>query len=384
MNNKFSNRVLEWSVLPTASLHGQILELQQQGESIIDLTIGISNRAIPEAAQEAAKQAIESNQISYTAISGSNNLKKVILSKLAKQNKISVELENIIVTTGAKQAIFEMLYVLTNPGDQVAMITPYWSAYTQIATMLNLESTFLKLTEIPTLSKKKVDPKLKVLLFDLPHNPTGKVFTKAELIEVISFAKQNNLYILADESYEKLVYEGQQISLATVDPDFADHIVTVFSLSQTFSMMGWRIGFAVANPEIIAAMEALQSSITAGTSGLSQVAAAAIIDNESEYISKLVEDFKERRDIIFSKIKQIPWIAADLPASGPYFWCNIQKLTSNSLDFAKQLLAEQKVALMPGEAFGEPGWIRIAFNVQSLDVLEQAIAKIAQFGEKYE
>lgn len=379
----FSTRVREWEVLPTAALHGKILELQNQGEEILDLTIGISNRPIPQSGKDAAIEAIKTDKVPYTAISGSSKLKTAIQKKLKQENNITCELDNIIVTTGAKQAIFETLYTLTNPGDQVAMITPYWSAYTQIATMLNLSTVFYTLDEIPNLVDRIVDTNLKVLLFDLPHNPTGHVFTRLELQQVIDFAKKNDMYILADESYEKLVYDGEQISLATVDPSFSDHIITVLSVSQTFSMMGWRIGYAVADKEIISAMQAIQSAITAGTSSVSQTAAAAIISGEKTYIEQLREDFKQRRDATYQAFSQIPWGTCEKPESGPYFWCNIEKLTTDSLDFSVKLLEQKKIAIMPGDAFGGKGWIRIAFNILPTPILLDAVNKIAEFGKAY-
>lgn len=383
MARALSNRVSKWEVLPTAALHGEVLEMQQQGVDIIDLTIGISNRPIPDSGKQAAIQAITTNDVPYTAITGSSKLKTAIQQKLQKENNISCDLEQILVTTGAKQAIFQTLYVLTNPGDEVAMVTPYWSAYTQIAAMLKLTPVFFTIDDIPNLAGKKYSPKLKALLFDLPHNPTGKVFRKDELKAVVSFAKKNNLYIIADESYEKLVYEGQQISLATIDKEFRNNIITIFSVSQSFSMMGWRLGYAVASKKIIAAMEAVQSSITAATSAVTQAAVAALLPNEALYVKSLREEFQQRRDVIYQKLTDIPWMQCDLPQSGPYFWCNIQQLTANSLDFAATLLQEKKVAVMPGEALGSPGWIRLAFNVQPIPVLEDAVHRIAQFGETY-
>jgi len=382
MKIQLSDRVTGWTLQPNTALHGKILELQNAGEKIIDLTIGISDRPIPEESKNAAISAIKDDHVPYTAVGGDSELKHAIQNKLKNQNKLEYELENIMVTTGAKQAMFEALYVLTNPGDKVAIIRPYWPAYIQVMKMLKIEPFIIDVNDI--LNGKNVQVNTKVLLFDLPHNPTGKVFSKEELLSLISFAKKNNIFIIADESYEKLIYEGEQISLATLDESMQDNILTIFSASQSFSMMGWRLGYAVGNKEIITAIEAVQSSITAATPYISQTAVAAALQTNDAYTEKLVTGFKERRNEIYPQLKEIQWLECKLPASGPYFWCNIEKLTKNSVDFAKQLLEKEKIAVMPGEPFGTPGWIRIAFNVNQIPVLKDVVTRLAGFGENYE
>jgi len=383
MKIQLSNRVSTWSILPNAALHGKILELQNAGEEIIDLTIGISDLPIPEVGKKAAISTIKNNIVPYTAVSGDSGLKRAIQQKLKTQNKISAEFKNIIVSTGAKQAIFQALFVLTNPGDKVVLIKPYWPAYTQTLKMLKLEPFVIDINDIANINNIILDAKVKVLLFDLPHNPTGKVFTRKELGNFVSFAKKNNLLIIADESYEKLIYEGEQITLATLDKSMQNNILTTFSVSQSFSMMGWRLGYSVGNEEIISAMEAVQSSITAATPYVSQKAVSAILNTSDEYTSKLVHEFKKRRNAIYPKLNKIDWLMVENPASGPYFWCNIEKITKNSLKFSQRFLEEQKIAVMPGEPFGTPGWIRVAFNVQPTSVLEDAVKRLALFGKTY-
>jgi len=381
---QLSDRVSSWLILPNAALHGKILEMQNAGEEIIDLIIGISNLPIPDAGKKAAIAAITENNTPYTAVSGDSELKRAIQQKLKKQNNRKSELENIIVTTGAKQAIFQALYVLTNPGDKVAIIKPYWPAFTQIMKMLKIEPLPIDIDDVASIEKIIVDAKTKVLLFDSPHNPSGKVFTRQELLAILSFAKKNNLFIIADESYEKLVYEGEQISLATLDKSMQDNMLTIFSVSQSYSMMGWRLGYAVGNEKIISAMEAVQSAITAATPYISQAAVTAILNTNDTYVKNLVDEFKHRRDSVYKQLKKIDWIDLELPASGPYFWCNIKKLTPNSMEFSQKLLEEQKVAVMPGDPFGTPGWIRIAFNSQPISVLEDVVRRVAHFGKTYE
>jgi len=384
MNKILSQRAREWSVLPTAALHGKVSEMQASGESIIDLSIGISNLPMPETGKKAAIKAIEENNVPYTAIGGTGELKKAIQQRVKRENAIDCDLSEIIVSTGAKQAIFQALYVLTNPGDEVGVIRPYWAAYTQILTMLDLTPVFYELDEVSLLKDRKRNPKLKALLFDIPHNPTGQVFTRDELQDVIAFAKKNNLYVISDEGYEKLIYDGEHISLATIDETFKDHIVTIFSISQSFSMMGWRLGYTIADKKIIQGMEAIQSSITAATSAVTQVAVQNILNEKSAYSKDLLEEFRHRRDVMFAAFQKISWLSCDRPQSGPYFWCNIEKKATNTLDFCLKLLAEKKLAIIPGDAFGQSGWLRIAFNIESIPVLEDAVERLSSFGEQYD
>lgn len=382
MKLPLSHRVSAWSVLPTAAFHGEILALQNAGEKVIDLTIAISNRPIPDKGKEAALQAIQANNAPYTEIGGSTELKRAIRYKLKQENSIVTKNENIIVSTGAKQAIFEALYVLTNPGDRIALFRPCWPAFTQMMAMLKLNPVFLDFDDIHELSNSKNNPNIKVLILNNPHNPTGKVFTRNELEAVASFVKKQNVFVITDESYEKLVYEGEFINFRTIDESLKDRIVTVFSVSQSFSMMGWRLGYAIAQKEVIQAMNAIQSSITAAPSAITQTAVLGSITSQNTHIKNLVSDFKQRRNAIYKQIAAIEWITCKLPPSGPYFWCNIEKVTSDSLQFSRKLLDEQKVAIMPGEAFGTPGWIRIAFNSQPIPVLETAVKRIETFGKK--
>lgn len=380
MKAKLSNRVAAWSTLPTASLHGKIVELQRSGEDIIDLTIGISNRPIPKPGAQAAIAAITANDVPYTAIGGDSQLKAALRRKLVRDNSIAAEDKNLIVVTGAKQAIFEALYTLTNPGDEVLLFQPYWPAYTQIATMLKLTPRFMQLSDIASLSAKHaVEAKSRVLILNNPHNPSGKLFSREELMTIADFARQNDLYVLSDESYEKLVYEGDYINFRSIAPDMEDRTVTVFSISQSFSMMGWRLGYAVANADIIQAMEAVQSSITASTSAVTQTAVASIVNTSNDYVTALVDDFRRRRDAVYPTLAGISGMRCELPASGPYFWCNIEEITTDSLSFCSQLLERERVAIMPGEAFGAPGWVRIAFNVQPVEVLKTAAKRLAAF-----
>lgn len=383
MSTTLSTRASEWSALPTAALHGKVLEMQNAGEDIIDLTIGISNRPIPKAGADAAINVIQNNDVPYTAIGGTSELKKAIQEKLGRENNLTTNLENILVSTGAKQAIFETLYTITNPGDEVMILSPYWAAYSQIATMLGLTRQFVDVDDIASLAGKNASEKLKVIILNNPHNPTGKVLSRDELIQVAEFAKANNLFVLADESYEKLVYEGDFLSFAPIAADMTEKVITIFSVSQSFSMMGWRLGYAVADKEIIRAMEAVQSSITAGASAVTQTAVAAIMNMENSYIQDLTADFNDRKNAIFPKLAEIPWLECQNPKSGPYFWCNITKLTDNSYEFCQKFLDEKRVAVMPGDAFGGKGWIRIGFNVQSTETLAEAVKRLSEFGNHY-
>lgn len=384
MKSHIIENLFELKPLPTAELHGIVLEMQNAGEKIIDLTIGISNLPIPDAAKIAAILSINNDKSFYTAISGDSKLKLAIQQKLIKQNELDYELDSIIVTTGAKQAIFESLYILTKPGDHVAIIRPYWPAHTQALKILKLVPFVIELDDIIRGNKIPNNPNVKVLLIDLPNNPTGKIFTVSQLISLLKFAKENNIYIIADESYEKLIYEGNHTSLATLDESMKDSILTVFSASQSYSMMGWRIGYAAGNKKIISALESVQSIITSATSYLSQTALTAALATDKTYNKNLITEFKKRRDTIFPKLTSIPWMECELPSSGPYFWCNIEKLTTDSAEFCTRLLEKEKIAVMPGDAFGTPGWIRIAFNIMPVAVLEDAVSRISSFGNTYE
>lgn len=378
---ELSNRIRSVRPLATVAVHGRAEELKAKGHKIIDLAIALSNYPAPAAVVNMVNEGLHASEpLPYTSVYGAAKLRTSLVKKLASENNIEVRPEEIIVTNGAKQAVYEAMYVLTDPGDKVIIFRPYWPAYMAIAELLGLDAVLVDLPD--ELTKETMDalPRAKAIILNNPHNPTGKVFSAAELECIREWMTATGAHAICDECYEKLIFEGEHISLAAISDWKKLGIVTIFSASQSYGMMGWRVGFAVAPEPVVKAMEALQGPITAAASALTQLAAEAAFSSGTREDMKA--DYRRRRDVAVKLFDGTSWAKTHSLASGPYLWCDISALTGDTLAFCEGLLNEEKIAIMPGDALGMPGFIRLSIITDSLAVLEQAALGIIRYGEK--
>ena len=360
-------------------MHGRVESLRAEGKELIDFSIAVSHFAAPQAVADAVRAGLEQYKtLPYTSVSGALAIRRNLTAKLRAENAIEAAPQEIIVTNGAKQALYEALYVLTDPGDAVIVFTPYWPAYRATIELLGLRPIYVELPA--TLAAADLDrwPPAKLVILNNPHNPSGKVFNAAELAALAGWMAANGAGAIVDESYEHLVFEGRHISLAAICDWRAAGVVTLFSASQSYGMMGWRAGFALAPEPVIAAMETLQGPIPAAPAALSQIACdAAFAGGPSR---AMLDDYRMRRDLAVGLFAALPWIDMPSPHSGPYAWGDVRRLTLDTLAFAEGLLAQQGVAVMPGEALGKPGWIRLGYISDDVATLREGIRRIAAFG----
>jgi aspartate aminotransferase len=377
---ELSNRIRLARPLPTTAVHGRVEELKANGQAIIDLSIALSNYAAPDAVVARATEGLRATApLPYTSVVGAAQLRNVLVNKLQSENNIDARADEIIVTNGAKQAVYEALYVLTDPGDAVIIFRPYWPAYMAIAELLGLRPILTDLPDEISASTLAALPPAKVIIINNPHNPTGRVFSASELVCIKDWIAANNSYAVCDECYEKLLFEGRHISLAAIGDWRELGIVTIFSASQSYGMMGWRVGFAVASASIIHAMQTLQGPITAAASAITQIAAEAAFSSGTR--EDMLEDYRTRRDIAMTLFSQVPWLTMHSPESGPYLWGDISALTDDTLAFVEALLEHEKIAVMPGDALGVPGWIRLSFISDTADTLLDGVQGIIRFGD---
>jgi aspartate aminotransferase len=377
---KLSNRIRLAKPLATTAMHGRVEAMKARGQDIIDLSVALSNYPAPASVIEQTRASLDVTLQPYTSVMGAEQLRRVLADKLKKENDIEAAGEEIIVTNGAKQAVFESLYVLTDPGDAVLIFRPHWPAYVATAELLGLKAILVDLPEQITAALLDALPPAKVLIINSPHNPTGKVFTREELSAICDWAARRKCAVISDESYEKLVYEGRHISIASVANWRELGIISIFSASQSYAMMGWRVGFAVGPAKLVAAMDTLQGPITAAASAFTQVACGAAFSAGDPV--EMVEDYRERRKIPVDLLAPVPWITMHLPDAGPYLWGDISSLTMDSLGFVETLLEQEKVALMPGDALGMPGFIRLTFVSDDAETLRRATRAIIRHGER--
>ncbi|MEH6434832.1 aminotransferase class I/II-fold pyridoxal phosphate-dependent enzyme [Massilia sp. DD77] len=378
---KISDRIAHSRPLATTAMHGRADALRLAGEQVIDFSIAISHFPAPPAVLDAVLAAVEDQRaMPYADVIGVPEVRASLAAKLRQENGIDATADEIIVTNGAKQAYYQALYAMTDPGDRVAVFRPYWPAYLATAQLLGLEVVLADLPD--TLTPEALDAlgPVKVLVINNPHNPTGKVYTRAEVEHLRDWALRTGGHVIIDESYEHLIFEGSHVSLASLCDWREAGVVTLFSASQSYAMMGWRVGFAVAPGNLVQAMQNLQGPVTAAAPYLSQVAAAAAFATGTPHA--LMRDYRARRDAVVRRFAETPWMHMPAPASGPYLWGDVRALTRDTLAFADALLEQEKVAVMPGEALGLPGFIRLGYISDDDATLLEGVDRIIAFGDR--
>ncbi len=375
---RISQRIGTARPLATTAMHGRVEALRAEGAELIDFSIAISHFQAPAVVRERVAAVLAGPALPYTSVGGAPGVRARMARKVAGENRIDARAEEIIITNGAKQALFEALYVLTDPGDTVLVMRPHWPAYVATAELLGLK---VVLADLPA----RIDeaflqglPAAKLIIINNPHNPTGQVHTRAELARLAAWMGARGCHAIVDESYEKLIFDGEHVSLAACADWRALGIVTLFSASQSYAMMGWRCGFAVAPAAVVQAMETLQGPITAATSALAQAATEAAF--QSGEPTAMLDDYRKRRDLVLALVAPVPWMRMRSPASGPYLWGDVSALACDTVAFAERLLAERRVAIMPGDALGMPGWIRIGYISDDVATLERGVRAIIDFG----
>jgi len=368
-------------------------ELKAKGVDVITLSIGEPDFDTPQAIKEAGIKAIDDNITHYPPVPGFMELREAITQKLKRDNNLDFNANQIVVSTGAKHSLINVFMCILNRDDEVIIPAPYWVSYTE---MVNLSGGTPVIIDTKIENDFKVKPaqleeaitsKTKAFLFNSPSNPTGSVYSREELKELVDvLAKYPNLLIVSDEIYEYINFEGKHESLASFD-EIKDRVVVVNGVSKGMAMTGWRIGY-IAGPKFIAdACIKLQGQYTSGTSTISQMAALEAVKtdpNNSSDLKKMVEAFKERRDLLIDLVKDIPGVKINVPVGAFYLFPDVSNYygrrfenttINNGADLCMYLLNEANVALVPGEAFGSPECIRISYAT-SKELITEAVKRI--------
>ena len=378
---KISQRIAASRPLATTAMHGRVEAFRNEGMGIIDFSIAISHFSPPAPVLDAVTRAVQDERtMPYTGVAGALDVRRSLCAKLERENGIAVEAGEIIVTNGAKQALYEALYAMTDPGDSVLIFKPHWPAYVTTCLLLGLKPVLVDLPASITPATLAACPRADLVIVNNPHNPTGKVFTRDELVHLAGWVQAIGAQAIVDESYEHLSFGPVHTSFATMCDWRAIGVVTLFSASQSYAMMGWRLGFALAPAEIAGAMQTLQGPITAAASHLAQVATVAAFDCGPQ--QHMIDEYRERRDRVLEHLRGLPWLEIACPDSGPYLWGDLRALTHDTEAFAEAFLAEEGVAVMPGDALGMPGFIRIGYICDDTDTLMEGVRRLVAFGER--
>ena len=387
-----STRINSLPASATLAMAAKARELKNQGVDVIGLSLGEPDFNTPEFIKDAAIQAVEDNYNSYTPVDGYAELKTAICTKFKRDNGLSYQPSQIVVSTGAKQSIANVCMVLLNPGDEVLLPAPYWVSYSAIATLAEAKSTIIpssidtdfKIT--PEQLEAAITPQTKLIMFNSPNNPSGTIYTEAEyraLGEVL--AKYPDIYILSDEIYEHINYGTPHFSIAAI-PELYDRTITVNGVAKAFAMTGWRIGYIGAPEWIAKACNKMQGQITSGANCIAQRATIAALEAPVSNIQYMVDEFQNRRELIIGLLKEIPGFKLNQPQGAFYVFPDVSayfgktlrgKSIENASDFALYLLEEAHVATVTGDAFGNQDCIRISYAASNENIKE-AIARIAK------
>jgi len=387
-----STRINSLPASATLAMAAKARELKNQGVDVIGLSLGEPDFNTPEFIKDAAIQAVEDNYNSYTPVDGYAELKTAICTKFKRDNGLSYQPSQIVVSTGAKQSIANVCMVLLNPGDEVLLPAPYWVSYSAIATLAEAKSTIIpssidtdfKIT--PEQLEAAITPQTKLIMFNSPNNPSGTIYTEDEyraLGEVL--AKYPDIYILSDEIYEHINYGTPHFSIAAI-PELYDRTITVNGVAKAFAMTGWRIGYIGAPEWIAKACNKMQGQITSGANCIAQRATIAALEAPVSNIQYMVDEFQNRRELIIGLLKEIPGFKLNQPQGAFYVFPDVSayfgktlrgKSIENASDFALYLLEEAHVATVTGDAFGNQDCIRISYAASNENIKE-AIARIAK------
>jgi aspartate aminotransferase len=389
-----ANRVKTLSPSSTLAISAKAKSLRNQGFSVIDLGVGEPDFNTPAYILDAAKTAMDDGKTKYTPTGGLPELKEAIIEKFKRDQQLTYDASEIIVTSGAKHALYTLFQVLLNEGDEVLVPSPYWVSYPEQVKIAQgvpviieaLEENDFKIT--PEQIEEKITAKTKAIIINSPSNPTGKIYNKEELEAIGEVCLRHNLLIVSDEIYEKLIYgDAKHISIAQISPELKENTIIINGVSKSHSMTGWRIGYAAGNKQIIKAMTDLASHSTSNPTSISQYASIAAYTHSEEEIMNMRKAFEERLNKLYNWITDIPGITCVKPEGAFYLFPNVKEVVSNlgftSVDqFAEKFLEEEKVALVPGSGFGAPDNIRLSYAT-SLEQLEEASKRLKNFIHKY-
>lgn len=387
---QLSSRLQKFNEPETLKMAKLGRELRAKGIDVIDLSLGEPDFDTPTHVKDAAIKAIHDNWSHYTPVAGFPDLREAVCVKFKRDNNLEYAPENIVVSTGAKQSLANAILALVDVGDEVIIPTPYWVTYSELVKIadgkvVEIHTTLDQQFKItPAQLEAAITPRTKAFLFSSPCNPSGAVYTKAELAGLAEvFRKHPEVAIISDEIYEYINFVGKNESIAQF-ADLKDRIIIVNGLSKGFAMTGWRLGFTASNVTIAKGMEKLQGQITSGTSSITQKAAVAALTGELKPSQDMVAEFTRRRTRVLELVKEIPGIKCFEPQGAFYIFPDVssyfgksdgQTKISNASDFCMYLLNTAHVSSVMGDAFGEPKCVRFSF-ANSLPNIEKAWARI--------
>src|ERR1051325_10347931 len=382
---EISTRAAQLTPSLTLSIDSKAKAMKAEGIDVCGFGAGEPDFDTPEHIKRACIEAIEAGFTKYTPSSGIPELRQAIAEKLAADNQLTYRASQIIVSNGAKHACYNAILATCQPGDEVIIPAPYWVSYPDMVRLAGAEPVMVPTTERGSWKMRAEDfenamtPRTKMLIMNSPGNPTGAVYTREEMQAIVDVAAEEDIYIVSDEIYEKLVYDDvQHVSIGSLSKEAADLTITVNGFSKSYAMTGWRLGYLAAPEAVAKAVDSIQSHSTSHPASFVQMAGLAALRSEEQPLSDMREEFDIRRNYMFDRISKIPNVTAVKPLGAFYVLVNISQLGLTSQNFADRLLSKANVAVVPGAAFGDDRTIRLSYAT-SIDIIKKGLDRFQDF-----
>jgi len=382
-----SRRVQEIELSATLRISALAAELRAAGQDVLDFSAGQPDFPTPEVVKQAGKEAIDADKTRYTLNQGIAELRAAIAERLRSDLDLDYATDQILVSPGAKASLYFAAMALFDPGDEVLVPSPYWVSYPEQIRLAAATPVFITCSEDrgfkldPEQVERRITPRTKALLLNYPSNPTGACYSREELKPLAELAVRHRIWIIADEIYSRLLFDGRQFtSIAQIDPEVRSRTVLIDGMSKTYSMTGWRIGYAAGPAEVIAGMARVQSHSTSNAASISQWASVEALKVPGAEIQRRAQEFEQRRNALFGGLREIPGVTCVEPEGSFYAFPNLSGCFNDAVGdgqrMAEYLLREARVAVVPGEAFGAGDHVRLSFAV-SLDRVQEGVRRIS-------
>ena len=381
---KIADKVKNISPSPTLALEAKAKEMIKSGLNVISFGVGEPDFDTPKHIKESAIESIKSGFTKYTAASGIDELKEAIIRKLKNDNLLDYDKSQIVISCGAKHSLYNIFQAIVDPGDEVIIPIPYWVTYPEQVKLAGGKPVFIDTDEKdgfrlkPDKLKSHITEKTKVFLLNSPSNPTGTVYNEEEIRNLSEILKNYDIFIISDEVYEKLIYEGiKHFSIASLD-GFKEKTFVVNAMSKTYAMTGWRLGYAAGPKDVIKAISNLQSHATSNPTSFVQKAGVTALNSSQDEVNRMNIEFDKRRKYMTERLNKIKNVSCITPQGAFYAFPNISKTGFTSGKFAERLLSEEKVVVIPGADFGKEGYIRLSYAT-SMEKIEEGLNRIEKF-----
>jgi aspartate aminotransferase len=382
---EISARAAQLTPSLTLSIDSKAKAMKAEGIDVCGFGAGEPDFDTPEHIKEAAIAALQAGFTKYTPSSGIPELRQAIAEKLQADNQLNYRASQVVVSNGAKHSCYNAILATCQPGDEVVIPAPYWVSYPDMVKLAGAEPVIVPTTERNSWKLRAEDfenamtPRTKMLILNSPGNPSGSVYTREELQAIVDVATEEDIYILSDEIYEKLVYEGaEHVSVASISKEAYDLTITVNGFSKAYAMTGWRLGYLAAPEAVAKAVDSIQSHSTSNPCSFAQRGALAALKGDQQPLQDMHDEFDMRRNYMFDRITKIPNITAVKPQGAFYVLVNISQLGLSSQNFADRLLSKANVAVVPGIAFGDDRTIRLSYAT-SIDIIKKGLDRFQDF-----